>query len=346
MPHEAAEQVAGEDRKRNSGDEQAIDRPPEIGEPRHVLEHQGEQRRVTAEREQHRQREDGGPGSRSALDEDAAADAEDDQQDDGDGAEEGVVEAVVGGRDLRRDRRLRTPIAEVHHVERAEHVGHGHRQQAGGMQRRLQRGGEVQRRAVGQRGELHRQQQRRGEDDDAGQPHQRKAAGALPQIAERAVGDEDVADGERQQHEAEQQRDLVAAERDHRGDHGESDGKKRRSPLERQLQHQHGQRKQAVAQDDAGVVEPARGRAAEHEYRGGEDRGGGRPAAAVAIAGQGQPADQQVRIDDEIERAHGGRGIDRRPQQEQRREDQRLRIGDAGMAAIVIGVPERRGAVG
>ena len=115
-----------------------------------------------------------------------------------------------------------------------------------------------------------------------------------------------------------------------------------RAARERELQQQQRQREQSVAQDDAGVLQPSRGGAAEHEHHRRQHAGGDRPARARADRRDRQAADQQMRVDDEIERAQRRRRVEQRLEHQQRREDQRLRIGDARMAAIVIGIPERR----
>src|ERR1043166_1922754 len=79
--------------------------------------------------------------------------------------------------------------------------------------------------------------------------------------------------------------------------------------------------------------------------------------AARMEAGSGQPRRQPSAptatppagkggVDEEIECPDRRRRIEQGPQHEGRREDQRLRIGNAGVPAVVIGVPERRMAGG
>ena len=90
------------------------------------------------------------------------------------------------------------------------------------------------------------------------------------------------------------------------------------------------------------MLQPARRSAAEHEHHRRQHAGDHRPARAGADRGHRQSADQEMRVDQEIERAQRRRRIEQRVQHHQRREDQRLRIGDARMPAIVIRIPERR----
>ena len=81
--------------------------------------------------------------------------------------------------------------------------------------------------------------------------------------------------------------------------------------------------------------------AAEHEDAGREHAGRDRPSRAPADSRDCERAREQMRIDQNIERADGRIRIEPRPQEEDRREDQRLRIGDARMSAIMIRIPER-----
>ena len=135
---------------------------------------------------------------------------------------------------------------------------------------------------------------------------------------------------------------MVAAQRQHRGDDAEGARNRHRAALQRHLHEQQHDGKEAVADDDAAVLQPARGRSAEHEDDGGEDGCRQRPARAPAERADGEAADGQVCVDDEVEGADRRCRIEQGPQHEGRREDQRLRIGDAGVSPVVIGVPERR----
>ena len=100
---------------------------------------------------------------------------------------------------------------------------------------------------------------------------------------------------------------MVAADRQGRGNHSERTRQQDGAAIERDLHQQQRQREEPVAHDDAAVLQPAGRRAAEHEDGGGQDRGRHRPAGAPTERTDGEPADQQVRVDDEVEGAEGGR---------------------------------------
>ena len=91
------------------------------------------------------------------------------------------------------------------------------------------------------------------------------------------------------------------------------------------------------------MLQPPRGNAGEHEHHRCEHAGRRRPARAPADQRDREPAEEQVRVDDQVEHTQRRRRVEQRPQHEGRRKDERLRIGDARMAAIVIRIPERRG---
>ena len=135
---------------------------------------------------------------------------------------------------------------------------------------------------------------------------------------------------------------MVAAERQHCSHRAEGTRDRHGAALQRHLHEQQRHREEPVAHDDAAMLQPARGRSAEHEDDGGEDGGRQRPASAPTERADGEAASGQVRVDDEIECPDRRRRIEQGPQHEGRREDQRLRIGNAGVPAVVIGIPERR----
>ena len=135
---------------------------------------------------------------------------------------------------------------------------------------------------------------------------------------------------------------MVAAQRQHGRHHPECGRDQDRPPLQRQRQQQHGGRKHGVGQDDAGVLQAPRSRSAQHEDCRRQHRGRQRPARAPAHGTDGEAADEQVGVDDQVEGAHRRRGVEPRPGDKGGCEDQRLRIGDARMPAVVIGIPERR----
>ena len=145
---------------------------------------------------------------------------------------------------------------------------------------------------------------------------------------------------------AQQHRDLVAPERERRRHDAQS-------PAARQASGARAPAAAAAApaetvrrlRIDAGVLQPARGSAAEHEHHGRQHAG--RPPARRAASRSLRPqAHRSARCANTMRSnaRSDGAAIEQRPQDEQRREDQRLRIGNARMPAIVIRIPERRGA--
>ena len=236
---------------------------------------------------------------------------------------------------------VRPPI-DLRALERAQHVGHRQRRQVGGIERRLQRLVERHLGPVGERRELRGQEQGDGQQDHAQAHHRREHRGPLTQVTPPVVCREDLRAEYGSQHEAQQQGFVVAAERQHRRNHAE-DGRRGNGPaLQRDLHEQERDGKQPIADDDAAVLKPARGGAAEHEDDRGKDGRRQRPARTPAERPKGQPAEAQVRVDDEIEGPYRRSGIEQGPQHERWRENQRLRIGDAWMSTVVVRVPERQ----
>ena len=341
LAHVVGEQLAGEQGECGDQHECAVDRPAEQADARHVLECHGVERRVAAQRVEQRHQQHGGHHPVGAPQHAAAGDAEPEHDDGRGGADEEIVEGAIGGADRGQGVVVRPPV-DLRALERAQHVGHRQRRQVGRIERGLQRLVERHLGPIGEGRKLHRQQQRHGQQDDADDRHRRQHRGPLAHIAPPVVRRENLAGEHGGQHEAQQQSFMVAAQRQHRGDDAEGARDRHRAALQRHLHEEQHDREQPVADDDAAVLQPARGRSAEHEDDGGEDGRRQRPTRAPAERADGKPADGQVRIDDEIEGAHRRSRIEQGPQHEGRREDQRLRVGDARMSAVVIGVPERR----
>ena len=234
------------------------------------------------------------------------------------------------------------PPVDLRALERAQHVGHRQRGQVGWIKRCLQRLLQRHLGPVGERRKLRRQEQGDGQQNHADASHRREHRSSLAQVSPPVVCREDLRGKNGSQHEAQQQGFVVAAQRQHRGNYAEGAGDGDGTALQCHLHEQEGDRKQPIADDDAAVLEPAGGRPAEHEDDRGKDRRRQRPARTPAERADGKPADAQVRIDDEIEGPYRRSRIEQGPQHEGWREDQRLRIGDAWMATVVIGVPERQ----
>ena len=88
------------------------------------------------------------------------------------------------------------------------------------MQRALVRGLKQHIRAVRQGRELDRQQHRHNDQRKARKGHDRENRYARAQICHRLVGGDDFRDGGCDQDKTQQQRDLIAPERERGRDHG------------------------------------------------------------------------------------------------------------------------------
>ncbi len=120
--------------------------------------------------------------------------------------------------------------------------------------------------------ELRREQQGNCHQRGPEQSHEDEDVKPAGEIAERVLLDDDVADRHDREDHAEQHRRLRAAEGDdHRRD-GEADRGEESTAIERHLEEQERQGKQAEGGDDADVVHAARDHAAQHEDAGRQHR--------------------------------------------------------------------------
>ena len=334
-------QLPGEESKRGHQHERAVDRPAEQADARHIAEGKRIERRIAAQRIEQRHEQHASHQPIAAAGKPSAGDAEPQDDDGRGGADEEVVERAVGGADGRQRIVVRPPVV-LGALERAHDVGDRQGGEVGRIERGIERRIQRHRGSIGECRELHGEQQRNGKQRGGNEGHGGDRRPPLAQVGAPVACREHVAGEHRGEHEGQQQRLVVAADRQGRGDHPERARQQDGAAIERDLHQQQRQRKEPVADDDAAVLQPARRRAAEHEDGRGQDRGRHRPAGAPTERTDGEPADQQVRVDDEVESTEGGRRIEQRPQHEGRREDQRLRVGDARVPAVVVGVPERR----
>ena len=109
----------------------------------------------------------------------------------------------------------------------------------------------------------------------------------------------------------------------------------------RLFQQPEGEREEAVAEDHARMLKPGRSGAAEHEDEGGGDRARRMPAPPAEQGYEGQRAGQEMGEDDHVESLHRRLGDEPAEQQHGGGEQQGLRIRSGGMAAEMVGVPER-----
>ena len=230
---------------------------------------------------------------------------------------------AVRAEDVRHTSELR----EIRRMERAE-------------QRRVER----LLRTVGERRELHGQQHRHGDErkpDDAHR-HERTAGACADSVHGRSAATiSPTAAATSTKHSSKSDtwlRSSTSAEATTRKSRRDRD----RAALERELKQKERRRKQAVAHDEAGVLQSARAAPPNMNSTAASTQAAAGQRARQPIACDREPADQEMRRDQEVEGAQRRRRVEQRPQHEGRREDQRLRVGDARMAAVVIRIPERQ----
>ena len=92
------------------------------------------------------------------------------------------------------------------------------------------------------------------------------------------------------------------------------------------------------------MLKTPRCRSPEHEDRCCQHGGRQRPSHPPSHRPQCQAANEQVGMNHQVEGNHRWPSVEPRPYHEDRREDQRLWVRDAGMAAVMIRIPERHAA--
>ena len=140
--------------------------------------------------------------------------------------------------------------------------------------------------------------------------------------------------------------DLVAPERHQPGHDAEAERQKMGAPREALLERQQRQRQEGVAEDHPRMLQARGGRAAHHEHHRGDERRRRAEAAPEAEEADRYAADQEMRIDRDVESEHRRVGREIGEERHGRREQQRLRIRDRRVAGEMIGIPAREHAVG
>ena len=153
------------------------------------------------------------------------------------------------------------------------------------------------------------------------------------------------------EHEAGEDQDaeighLIAAGRHAARDEAGGKAIGERAPLQRARQQPHGDRQVGEAEDLPDMLDAPGGGAAEGEGQRGHDRPGGVPSAVAKVQDDGEAAEAEHAEDDPVGRLESGIGIDKGEDQEGRREDQRLRVGDLRRAGEDERRPERLLAAG
>jgi hypothetical protein len=234
---------------------------------------------------------------------------------------------------------VRPPIR--HRVIGAEQAADQHGEQRGRMERALRRLGVMKRRAVARLREEEREQNRHRHDEQARDRRRderpRRAAQRLIQRRLR----QPVVGNEADQEQRAEERNLV---RLHQHQSGRDAGKQaieQRRAIERAREQPQRDCKEHQALDLPDVLDAPRGRRAECEGERRHDAAGRMPAAIAKEHQHREPRAGEQRQHGDIERMEARM---RRQQREQnhRREDQRLRIGDLRHAAEHVRRPERR----
>ena len=178
-----------------------------------------------------------------------------------------------------------------------------------------------------------RRQQRRHDHRDRG--HQRGAhAGRRQRLDARACARERPLprDPERQhepgQHIKRQQRHLIAPDRHQPAEHPGRHAGAPRGSLERARDEPQRERQIGQADHLAGVLQPRIGGTAERERHRRHQRAAHVPAAVAKEQDDAEPAEKQIGEGDGVEGAQADGGIERRQHDMERREQQRLRIGN------------------
>ena len=229
---------------------------------------------------------------------------------------------------------------------RPEQVGHGGGEQQRGMQRAASGAGVIDDRPVRVFGEEQGQCRRHGHDErsDGNGRRDRENSRAEPAAAVIAVDPPC-------EHETGEDQDaeighLIAAGRHAARDEAGSNAISERAPLQRARQQPNGDRQVGEAEDLPDMLDAPGGGAAEGEGQRGHDRPGRMPSAVAKEQDDGEAAEAEHAEHDPVRRLESGIGIDEGEDQEGRREDQRLRIGDLRRAGEDERRPERLLAAG
>ena len=262
-----------------------------------------------------------------------------------DRADEQVVRRPVGPGSLRQAVPVGTPVI-VGPAQGAEDVAEQDRRQALRRQRPHGRHAEAEG-GPGRGGEeLHRQDDRHGQKSPAEQAHGQQQAEARLEIGEGLRRAPDPLRCERDERQSAEEGDLVAPDDHHRGAEREQHAVAVGAAVHGLFQQPEGEREEAVAEDHARVLKPGRSGAAEHEDEGGGDRARRMPAPPAEQGYEGQRAGQEMGEDDHVESLHRRLGDEPAEQQHGGGEQQGLRIRSGGVAAEMVGVPERELAAG
>ena len=152
---------------------------------------------------------------------------------------------------------------------------------------------------------------------------------------------EPVRQHEAGEHIERQQRDLIPPDRHQSGDRAGRETRAPGRPLERARDEPQRERQIGQADDLAGMLQARIGGTGERKCHRGHQRPPGVPAAVAKEQDDADTAEKQIGEGHGVECAQADRGIERGKQHMQRREQQRLRIGDLSPAGKHIRRPPR-----
>ena len=162
------------------------------------------------------------------------------------------------------------------------------------------------------------------------------------QPGERPPGVERMRRRRAEKEKATEEGDLVAPERHQPGCAAEAEREQHGTSVEAFLEGEKRERQKGIAHDHARVLQACGGGAAHHEHHRREKRRGRTEPPAQAKHPGREPAHQEMRIDGRVEGEHRGLGRKISEERECGREDERLRVGDGGVAGEMIRVPQRK----
>jgi hypothetical protein len=337
-------QVAGDDGDEQAEDERRVGRTAEQVDARQQVVHRREGRRIPAKRiEQHeaeRRREEADLAAPHQAARQPAG-----NQDHGENAAIDLADVLRQEQPGRRHplAPARTGRPPEHHVGvgGAEQIRDDEHEEEHGVQRaasgRFQADDGTVAGSGQQRGEHHRDHGDGGGRHGACRERKQRAADAREPPAAVEPPRDDV----KGEHVKPDQRHLIASDDEER-DHGA--GRKAEAPgraVQRARHEPQRDRHIRQADDLAGVLQARRRRAAEREDQRRDHRAAGMPAAVAEEQHQAGAAGKQIGEGDGVDGAEARGRVEPRQGEMQRREDQRLRIGDLRPAGEDVRRPER-----
>jgi hypothetical protein len=276
--HVAVDEVAGCEGERDIDEEGGVRRPAIQVHAGNVIEHQLESGRVPAERVKQGQHAEDQEEAELAGEEAAAADSVPEHEERRDGPDEEVVDRPVRPGALGEAVPVRSPVI-VGPAQRPEDVPEQEGRQALGRQRAHGGDTEAEGRPCRRHQELHGENGRDREQRAADHGHGQEESRARSEVGQALLGSPGAMKNHPDERESAEECDLIPA-------HGHQCGGDRKggtdaigAAVECGFEQPQTQGEQAVAEDDARMLQARGGRSAQHENDGGGDRTGRMPAA-------------------------------------------------------------------